>query len=129
MKGHLKGTAHHNRFQWAIFSPDQKRVHHGEAGIGPKLEGRTDTDICWTPLFDPEPSEVDYCSKLSEWWLKQENRSRETADETSTTVSALPTYERVASIRRLHRLIKDAGPNVQPNGYFDCTVEVRLIIL
>ncbi len=67
MKGHLKGTAHHNRFQWAIFSPDQKRVHHGEAGIGPKLEGRTDTDICWTPLFDPEPSEVDYCSKLSEW--------------------------------------------------------------
>ena len=30
-----------------------------------------------------------------------------------------------ASIMREHRLIQDAGPHVQPNGYFDCTVEVR----
>lgn len=28
------------------------------------------------------------------------------------------------AVRRVHRLISDAGPNVPPDGYFDCTVEV-----
>jgi hypothetical protein len=32
------------------------------------------------------------------------------------------------SIVREHRLVKDAGPNVHPRGYFDCTVEVGLFI-
>ena len=97
-------------------------MYHGEASIGPKL----DTDICRTPFFDPIPSEVDYSTKLSEWWVKKENKPTQTSEGISST---LPTYERMDGTRRLHRLIKDAGPDVQPNGYFDCTVEVRTIFL
>lgn len=29
-------------------------------------------------------------------------------------------------MRRVHRLISEAGPSVPPQGYFDCTVEVSV---
>jgi hypothetical protein len=30
---------------------------------------------------------------------------------------------------RVHRLICDASPDQEPNGFFDCTVEVRVLLL
>jgi hypothetical protein len=104
-------------------------VHHGEATVDPKLERPADTDICWTPFFYPKPSELNYCTKLSEWWAKKENKPTQTSEGVHLISATLPTYERMGGTRRLHRLIKDAGPEVQPNGYFDCTVEVRTIFL
>lgn len=101
-------------------------MNHGD--VDPKLERRADTDIDWTPFFDPEPSEVDYCTKLSEWWDKKENKPTQTSGEMHQIGTPVPTYESMGGGRR-HRLIKDAGPDIQPSGYFDCTVEVRLIIL
>ncbi|KAF8623517.1 hypothetical protein AX15_006294 [Amanita polypyramis BW_CC] len=128
VKGHLKGTAYHNRFQWAIFSSERKRVHHGDLRGTPRLEKRVDKDEvdCWTPFFDPDPPEIDYCVKLSKWWREKEGEQNRTSRE-SQEVHVVPTirtgYEGVGS-KRQHRLIKDTGPEVQPNGYFDCTVEV-----
>ena len=102
-------------------------MHHGETTVDPKLERPADTDMCWTPFFDPKPSEVDYCTKLFEWWVKKVKKPTQTS-EVHPISATLPTYETMGGAR-LHRLIKDAGPDVQPNGYFDCTVEVRTIFL
>ncbi|KAK2466765.1 hypothetical protein APHAL10511_001023 [Amanita phalloides] len=120
VKGHLKGTAHHNRFQWAIYSPERETVQHEGLEVTPKKNSETDID-CWIPSFDPDLSEIGYCMKLSEWWRKR--RGKRTSEEVDT-VNPVATYESAGAAKRLHRLIKDTGPAVQPNGYFDCTVEV-----
>ncbi|KAM6500355.1 hypothetical protein JOM56_003369 [Amanita muscaria] len=112
---HLKGTAYHGRFQWAIYTPNGKQLHHAEPGA---------QDVSsWTPFFDPCPSEIDYCVGLFEWWHGMENKEGRHVQQIDPS-QAVSSYEGAGGVRRLHRLVKDAGPDVPPNGYFDCTVEV-----
>ena len=75
----------------------------------------------WTPVFDVCPSEMKYCVELSEWWRKRESIHEREIQRIDLAQTPTPSY---GAVKRLHRLIKDAGPDVQPNGYFDCTVEV-----
>lgn len=74
-------------------------------------------------------AELRYCIALGDWWRavqrEQERALRnrnvvvhQIADDDAPQWGGRPSYARV------HRLIRDAGPDVQPNGYFDCTVEV-----
>ncbi|KAF8643819.1 hypothetical protein AX16_008837 [Volvariella volvacea WC 439] len=97
----LMGTGYADKFQWAIYDPKTKEIHHGES-----LEADTaePTHPAPSPFFHPSFEDRAYCEELAGW--KQ----------------ALPKSSE--AVRREHRLICDAGPNVPPQGYFDCTVEV-----
>ncbi|KAF8637320.1 hypothetical protein AX17_002822 [Amanita inopinata Kibby_2008] len=127
VKGYLKGTGFHQRFQWTIYSAREKKVHHGNRGEAPRSQGRADDgSYPFTPFFDPGHSEVHYAVKLSDWWREIEDKRVKVVQEVKKISVAETSFSRYEpkSVKRQHRLIKDAGPDVQPNGYFDCTVEV-----
>ncbi|GJE87059.1 hypothetical protein PsYK624_031420 [Phanerochaete sordida] len=110
-----------------------------------RLEGLCASYLAWTwTLFDPEAGkttlmhpaqpqpgarELAYCVALNDWWraLRRE-QERERSNVISHQIGGDASREWPASQRysvmREHRLIQDASPQAQPNGYFDCTVEV-----
>lgn len=110
----LVGTVISNKLLWAAFSPSTNSIYHGQLENVPREEGLVDGGfgVLFSPFYEPKEGELRYCSKLSDWWRLQ-NIEQSGVD----VVRNLPP-------RRVHRLISEAGPSVQPNGYFDCTVEV-----
>jgi hypothetical protein len=83
----------------------------------------------YSPFYDARVEELDYCKKVKDWWGGVVEKKRK-EDEGNIVVQIgggpLHTSEgRHGKVRREHRLICDAGVHVEPNGFFDCTVEVR----
>ncbi|PCH37897.1 hypothetical protein WOLCODRAFT_161136 [Wolfiporia cocos MD-104 SS10] len=66
-------------------------------------------------LFEPTSSELVLCKRLKEWWATTE------AYINPVTVHSV-SGDHVP--KRIHRLISDVHPDVEPHGFFDCTVEV-----
>ena len=111
----LVGTGFSNKLAWAAFSPSTNSIYHGQLNNVPREEGLADGGfgVPFSPFYEPKEGEVRYCSKLSDWWRRLQN-----IEQSGVDVVCNPTP------RRVHRLISEAGPSVQPGGYFDCTVEV-----
>ncbi|KAI0782207.1 hypothetical protein C8Q75DRAFT_811788 [Abortiporus biennis] len=63
----------------------------------------------------PTDDEVGHMMNLSDWWKKEKEKEVDMRPATPSLPS---------SFNRQHRLIKDVGPYVEPQGYFDCTVEI-----
>jgi hypothetical protein len=114
------GTGYHDKLSWAACSPPG-RIHHGppnkapiEAKLAPGGFGAS-----FSPFYQPTKEEILYCVKLSDWW-----RGVQKEEEKHLVYAGPSVFQRDFAIRRIHRLISEAGPSVPPDGYFDCTVEV-----
>ncbi|KAH9952071.1 hypothetical protein B0H21DRAFT_12289 [Amylocystis lapponica] len=90
---------------WSIFDPRTGEVRRA-----------ADRNAVNIVNFQPNEQELQYCLRLDDWW-------RAAVSDAGADV----TVHRVADMvvrGRVHRLIRDASPHAEPNGFFDCTVEV-----
>ncbi|KAF9036644.1 hypothetical protein BJ165DRAFT_1504863 [Panaeolus papilionaceus] len=118
----ITGTVVASGLQWAAFSPDSGKVHHGPPSSAPKRDRLADSNFGAevTPYYSPGEAEISYCVKLSDWWREVRPKGFLVAEHQPARGVELPSF----GIKRVHRLVQDAHPEVPPNGYFDCTVEV-----
>ncbi|KAL4244926.1 telombin family protein [Abortiporus biennis] len=70
----------------------------------------------WT-MYDPEIEQ--YTGPIRDVTVEEEIHILKLYDWRSKVKTNTP-----VSMTRGHKLIKDAGPNVHPDGFFDCTVEI-----
>ena len=110
---------------WAVFDPQTGRTMHGHSG-GESKE-------LHQPIAKIELSEVElqYCIRLADWWksiqIKYGQRTGEESGVIVVNIDEGDYANRPRRSGRVHRLIKDASPQAPPNGFFDCTIEVRLL--
>ena len=72
------------------------------------------------------PQENQYCIRLADWWLELSKDRKLEKTNDNVVVHRISAADAGRGGGREHELIKDASPHAPPNGYFDCTVEVRL---
>lgn len=102
------------------FSPSTGDIHYGPKNKAPKEEAISNGyGALFSPFYQPTAEDIQHCVSLSDWWRI---KNKKTAD----TTEMVGRRERGT---RKHRLICDASPYTEPDGYFDCTVEVRLLWL
>jgi hypothetical protein len=81
----------------------------------------------FSPFWEATPAELAYCKRLKEWWeaMLEEKRRRD-GEMIVVEIGGRTDAAETSSVvpKREHRLICDAGPGVQPGGWFKCTVEV-----
>lgn len=70
--------------------------------------------------FQPTENELRYCRHLVDWWKSIYPEAYAHA----ITVHKVTSRYSLGGSGRVHRLIADASPTAEPQGYFDCTVEV-----
>ncbi|PFH54177.1 hypothetical protein AMATHDRAFT_83294 [Amanita thiersii Skay4041] len=122
--GFLKGTGYSNQLQWAIFNPRTRKVSQGMLGNATRSVNLSGRDL--SPFFDPGPNETQRCMQLADWWQGADTGQANMKPEVHQI--KVKTITRSSGVQsgpeRRHRLIRDAGPHVEPSGYFDCTIEV-----
>lgn len=102
-------------------------MHHGNRGTAPESERLVDGGYNFTPFHYPDDDEKAYCEKLAEWWCAHEAAKMEYMGDVQLVGGGLATAgDWVGSTARKHKLISEAGPRVAPDGYFDCTIQVRI---
>ncbi|KZT71254.1 hypothetical protein DAEQUDRAFT_121630 [Daedalea quercina L-15889] len=93
------GTApSYKSWSWAVVDPTRKEPAPKKGDIN----------------FTPTPLELQHCASLGEWWS-----SVGPAQNLGVVHQIRP-----ARTGRIHRLLSEASPDCDPDGYFDCTVEV-----
>ena len=119
----INGVGYHDKLQWAVYSPITGKVRHNDLGNVPESEHLANgIGYKFTPFFFPGEMEIKYCLRLSDWWCGIQKKRQETMGEVHQIgVGDIGVFRRSP---RQHRLISEAGPEVPPQGYFDCTVEV-----
>jgi hypothetical protein len=123
----VNGVGYHDKLQWAIYSPSTGKIRYGDLGDAPESEclaGGFGHNI--TPFFQPGRREIKYCLQISDWWLDLQKKRREALGEVHQIGGDGGEIFSFSRSPRKHRLICEAGPDVPPQGYFDCTVEVRI---
>ncbi|TFK76258.1 hypothetical protein BDN72DRAFT_830807 [Pluteus cervinus] len=119
----VTGVGYGDKYQWAIFSPTTGQIHHGDRGKAPESEILADGfGAKYTPFCTYGEEEIKECLKLSDAWrILEKKRQAERGVVQQVGTSTPMVHSRIA---RQHRVICDAGPDVPPDGWFDCTVEV-----
>jgi hypothetical protein len=122
----ISAVGYKNRLKWALYDLSTHSFRHPVAEGTPEWEGQAEgIGHPFSPFARPGTIELEYCRRLSEWWAKV--KEKEDARDANTTVHQIGgtagSYRREIP-KRQHRLICDAGPEIEPNGFFDCTVEV-----
>ncbi|KAG6851308.1 hypothetical protein H0H93_011744 [Arthromyces matolae] len=121
----IMGVGYKDRLQWAIFSPSNGKIRHGDMGDAPESEGLQEGfGHPYSPFFHPEEAEIRYCLKLADWWAETEKHRNAEVHQIGGSNDPSMSVTSRARAQRLHRLIKEAGPDVEPRGFFDCTVEI-----
>jgi hypothetical protein len=106
-----------------MYDSTTESVTHGDLGGVPRESGADDgrgTTI--KPFYEPEPGDLLYCKRLSEWWKTVERKRAEEHDAVAQCSSVIS--RRMAL--RMHRLISETDHESEPGGYFDCTVQVAI---
>ncbi|KAF8891203.1 hypothetical protein BD779DRAFT_1513799 [Infundibulicybe gibba] len=120
--GETRGTGYHGKMRWAIFDPAKGKIHHGARGNVPdSMELAPGSGYVYSPFIEPGEGEIRYCTKLADWWRAIQEKMKKDMGSVNQ-IGGGPPQERYT--RRQHRLICDAGPDVPPSGFFDCTIEV-----
>ncbi|EPQ57875.1 hypothetical protein GLOTRDRAFT_119853 [Gloeophyllum trabeum ATCC 11539] len=126
-QGNVTGTGYHDKLRWAIYSPSLGRTHHGELGSAPRaaaLDGGFGADF--SPFWEPEEDELQYCIRLADWWQAlQKERLKQLG--TIHHISAPPRCS--GGQGKQHRLICECRPDMEPAGFFNCTVEIVFLYL
>lgn len=113
-----------DKLRWAIFNPETGLVHHGDKAGAPDSEGLADGfGFEFSPFWTPKAVELTQCLRLADWWRAVLKVVQSTMGE----VHQIGSGEMYSKPRRIHRLISEASPDIPPNGFFDCTVEVSAI--
>jgi hypothetical protein len=115
-----------DRLRWAVFDPEAGKLHHGDRGDAPDTEGLADGfgyDFC--PFWKAKEAELTHCLRLADWWLAVLKKVQSNMGHVHQVGSGV-SYSSGSKARRLHRLISEASPDLPPNGFFDCTVEVSV---
>lgn len=119
--GNLFGVGYYDRAKWAVYSIKDECFVPPKLEQAPKEQELVDGGIKFTPFLSASEPEERYCQQLSAWWKEKNKDSAESTGHVySLSESAIP-----GRTRRQHLLLCDAGPDVEPGGYFDCTFEVR----
>lgn len=91
-----------------------------EIHLGGEGRGRTYSPfIRWTDPACAKDIVLSKCSAVHAWWLSIEK-------DVAANRGAVHAVKGRA--QREHRLIETATPSIQPSGYFDCTVEVSVVL-
>ncbi|KAL0946513.1 hypothetical protein HGRIS_012729 [Hohenbuehelia grisea] len=125
-QGVANGVGYKDRMKWSIYDSSTQRTRHGNEGseLPPPTHLANGYGGMFSPVLTVTDAEKTHCARLAEWWARvQKARKVALGDVQRLGDPDLvdPTLGRKA---RLHRLIQDASPDVEPQGYFDCTVEV-----
>ncbi|KAK1236402.1 hypothetical protein PQX77_000342 [Marasmius sp. AFHP31] len=110
------------KLRWAIYSPEEGKIHHGAAG---------EAGLCGSGAFSPfykvrDEGEVRYCKELAKWWkaIEEEQRS---FNSRIIHLGGEESHQLGPPIVRSGRpnwAIKDIHSGGESNGYFNTTVEV-----
>lgn len=115
-----------DRLRWVIFDPEAGKSHHGEKGGAPESEGLADGfGYVFCPFWKATEAELTHCLRLADWWsaiLKKVQSNMGQVHQIGSDVAHLSSLK----VPRKHRLISEASPDLPPNGFFDCTVEVSI---
>jgi len=115
-----------DRLRWAIFDPEAGKLHHGDRGGAPESAGLANGygyEFC--PFWKPKEAELTHCLRLADWWLAVLKKVKNNMGHVHQVGSGV-SFSSGSKVRRIHRLISEASPDLPPNGFFDCTVEVSL---
>ncbi|KAF8643816.1 hypothetical protein AX16_008834 [Volvariella volvacea WC 439] len=123
--GKVSGVGYCDKYQWATYDLKTKEIHHGPPHSAPSGQPLANGGygVVYSPFFNPGPDERAYCEKLAAWW-KELPKPGDFDKADNLVVCATGVGFSSPRSGRLHRLIRDAGPDVPPQGYFNCTVEV-----
>ena len=128
----ISAVGYKDRLKWALYDSSKDTFCHPVAKGTPESEGLAGSfGYPFSPFAYPGPRELEYCRHLSSWWAKV--KEKEEIRLANTTVHQIGGLDQVGAVagmrerpRRQHRLICDAGPEIPPKGFFDCTVEVSV---
>ena len=98
-----------------------------DIGQAPETNSLAAGGFHFSPFLKELEHEKRYCKRLADWWKEKNPPASETETETDGQVHQL--IGSIVCQNREHRLFRDAGPEVEPNGYFDCTFEVSHSLL
>ncbi|OBZ65733.1 hypothetical protein A0H81_14324 [Grifola frondosa] len=93
-------------WSWAIFDPQSGEVPRSSVAMN----------------FKPSPRELQYCIRLGDWY--RAIKAHQQLQTTDVTVYQIPGEFVHASSKRMHRLISEVLPDTEPQGFFDCTIQV-----
>jgi hypothetical protein len=134
-------VGHKTEFQWAVYESAGERMRdprltdgaplcHGMGNIV-KSDGTRD-GLVHSPFWIRDeftwPSTLRYLQQLTAW--RDAMRPQLCLDilvSDPTNTHQVGVAQDVRKLGRQHRLIQDAKSDSYPQGYFDCTVEVRHI--
>jgi len=109
--------------KWATFSRAARQhvpVKLTTVPMEDNIATQGDVLVCSPFLKELSEAELQRCSEICDWWKETQAKIGIDVDEGDAKAPVREEWQRV------HRLLQDAGPDVPPSGYCDCTVEVRL---
>jgi hypothetical protein len=116
----LTGTCYANTMQWAIYDPATGKISQPD----PDLNGHRSHN---PPNWHVVRQEKEYCAQLARWWAAvQQTRAERLGTAVQIGGGPVVAAEK-KPVRRQHLLIREADPQREPRGYFNCTVEVRTL--
>ncbi|KDQ61169.1 hypothetical protein JAAARDRAFT_204921 [Jaapia argillacea MUCL 33604] len=128
--GGVNGVVYPDKLKWAIYKPSTSSF--GTPTLPSNVPSQESLDDgfgpSFSPFWSPTAVEVEYCKRVHAWWV----RAREEYEKlfgvgagggfVHTIGDGVGWNGRKA--KRCHRLISEVSPEVAPDGFFDCTVEV-----
>ncbi|TFK60686.1 hypothetical protein BDN72DRAFT_965560 [Pluteus cervinus] len=124
-EGTVTGIGYNDRLQWAIFSSSIGQMHHGNRGSAPESEVLAGgMGVTYTPFYTYGVEDTRECLRLSNLWRTEKKKRDSQVERGLVQQFGSSTPSSTLKKGREHLLICDAGPEVQPAGYFDSTVEV-----
>lgn len=112
-----------DKMRWAIFSPEQGKLHHGDRGDAPESEGlAAGFGYEFSPFWRAQGTELTVCLRYADWWravLKVVEKNVGRVHQ----IGGGGVSTSFSGNQRVHRLISEASPDLPPRGFFDCTVE------
>ncbi|TFY82565.1 hypothetical protein EWM64_g1453 [Hericium alpestre] len=122
----LKG--YYDRMRWCIFDPSTGQPKPPALDNSPRSEGLDNgAGVTFSPFWDMLDPEAAHCAALAKWWQAVQDERVKTKGE-QIQVGGGDVVNAGLSAggrpRRQHRLIADVVPYMEPDGYFDCTVEI-----
>ncbi|KAG6336324.1 hypothetical protein ID866_2773 [Astraeus odoratus] len=114
--GQLRAIGYTDKLRWAVYDPARNNARLIDRGNAPEGES-TDGGVgyFYTPFWKPsdEGAELKYCKQLSTW--------RDELQESGRDVTRVQCPTRAT---KEHRLLSEVSPEIEPGGFFNCTVEI-----
>lgn len=129
-----QGVGYHDTLQWVVVDsvtglPKEPNLNGGpsEVNVGFKT---------FSPFHKPTPEELAYCRSLTVWWSEVQKKNNELQGtvhvvhdpNAETSIYTRTVADRGGSSKRRHLLLSEVTPDVEPSGYYDCTVEVIMCL-